>query len=142
MVFDPLTWDNFQAGWEKSNNQRQNLLKHEFVKVKSIEQCLLDESVPSKAASDRTFCIAANRAGACIGDSGGGVFASTGNFWVLQGVASPGKPIPSPCTTETFAVYSSIKYFVLWIKKVVEGSAQSVSLYNFYVYEIFDEIER
>lgn len=106
--------------------------------------CFLDNNTLGNVASNRTFCVEAKRAGSCIGDSGGGFSVNKGKFWILQGVASPGRSIDKACTMETLAVYTNIKYFTLWIKNTVEGDGltQAIKLINFYIYETYDGIER
>lgn len=88
--------------------------------------------------------MGSQRAGSCIGDSGGGFFVDKGMFWMLQGVASP-SVVTKECIDDTFATYSNIKYFAFWIKNVVErGTAtmQAITLTNFYIFDTYDKIRR
>jgi len=59
--------------------------------------------------------------GACSGDSGGPLFAQTGDLWVIVGVLSKGSP---DCTGEDYYTKLSTPEIQQWLNETVSGTKQ------------------
>lgn len=75
---------------------------------------------------------------------GGGFFAKKGKQWILQGIISSAILNGMGCDATSFAVYTNINAFTLWIKNTIDNdnsdSHKNINLDNAFEYNEIDDV--
>lgn len=108
----------------------------------SNEDCFLRNYLLAQISSNRTFCAGGNKAGPCLGDSGGGFYTKSGKLWIMDGIISAAILNDDGCDINTYASFTCVSLFTLWVKSVIEGEGSSgtykLDIDNDFGFERFD----
>ena len=119
------------TGWGKTNNNLYDIedfevsgtysskLRRVKVSIIPLDQCISDfYSKGQDITSEGIICAEGIKGkGSCLGDSGGPLIAIRNGIYFLEGITSFGDKL---CATEIPSVYTSIKYFIPWIKEKIQ----------------------
>ena len=117
------------AGWGRTSNDLYNRgdellsgahssrLRQVEVPYIPLDQCLSDW-YGHNVTPEGIICAGGTKGkGSCLGDSGGPLVAKRNGIYFLEGISSFGI---SRCGLEFPSVYTSIKYFIPWIKENIQ----------------------
>lgn len=115
------------AGWGKTENDTvSDVLRTLSLPVVGYLQCLKDDPILfGNILNEQVFC-AGNRNGTSpgLGDSGGGLYVSDGDRWVLRGVVSFGKlnELKQGINPFKYTVFVNFQQYLTWTKEVFAQS--------------------
>ncbi|XP_058829030.1 polyserase-2-like isoform X2 [Topomyia yanbarensis] len=120
------------TGWgQLKNGTLPRLLRTAQMPVVSHLQCVeADPQLFGRFLNQGVFCAGdRNGTSVCKGDSGGGMYFSEGDRFVLKGIVSfSGMDENSRCDTSKFIVFANVGYYLPWIKNLTRTDGEIVKL--------------
>jgi secreted trypsin-like serine protease len=108
----------------QTSGQHSDVLREVKVFVKPFSTCSEDEHI-GQVITRRSLCVGGDGAGPCSGDSGGGIFTSVGNTWLLRGITSVNlRDSHSDCHTNKPAVYTNMEKFTSWVERFLNENVK------------------
>jgi secreted trypsin-like serine protease len=105
----------------QKRGQHSDVPREVEVKVKSIFDCFENPNL-TPVISRRGLCVGGDGRGPCFGDSGGGLFISVDNKWLLRGITSvTDHDHILGCKVNSPAVYTNVEIFTKWIEGILES---------------------
>jgi secreted trypsin-like serine protease len=108
------------VGYGKSEDEtkkHENIPKVLTLPIHTQEDCFLKNQGLVAISSKRTFCAgSADGTGACLGDSGGGLYLKLLNTYFLRGIVSSSLRRGQSCDVNTYSVYTDVLKYKNWIK--------------------------
>lgn len=94
----------------------------------NASHCFTTSYKIAQYTSKRAFCAGFENEGKgpCLGDSGSGYYFKTRSSWVMQGIVSGSLIKELDCDVNTFSIYTSVPWFVDWIKEVMNDTKERV----------------
>ncbi|XP_058829027.1 polyserase-2-like [Topomyia yanbarensis] len=118
------------TGWgQLENGTLPRLLRTAQMPVVSHLQCVeADPVLFGRFLNQGVFCAGdRNGTSVCKGDSGGGMYFSEGDRFVLKGIVSfSGMDENSRCDTSKFIVFANVGYYLPWIKNLTRTDGEIV----------------
>ncbi|XP_019558122.2 polyserase-2-like [Aedes albopictus] len=119
------------AGWGiNENGTLSEVLKTTQMPVVDITECARsDPNLFGRFVSQAVYCASdRNGTSVCVGDSGGGMYFSTGDRWELRGIVSFGsKSKTGSCDTSKYIMFVNVAHYHSWIRKLTDGRIGHVS---------------
>nr|XP_029730744.1 uncharacterized protein LOC109414919 isoform X2 [Aedes albopictus] len=115
------------TGWGRTENGTfSDVLQTTSLPVVSYRQCIKDDPVLfAPVLSENDFC-AGNKNGTSPGpgDSGGGMYISDGDRWILRGIVSYGKidNLKVGVNSDKYTVFVNVQPYLPWIKAIFAES--------------------
>lgn len=115
------------TGWGTTQSGSvSDVLRTASMPVVSYLQCFNDDqTLFGNILNPNVFC-AGDRNGTSpgTGDSGGGMYFSEGDRWVLRGIVSFAKAdeLKAEVDTSKYAVFVNVQRFLTWIKEIIDES--------------------
>ncbi|XP_055608703.1 polyserase-2-like [Uranotaenia lowii] len=112
------------TGWGKTDKgSLSRMLRTAQMPIVDYVQCVQNDPILfGRFAHPGMFCAGElNGTSVCSGDSGGGLFLSEGDRWVLRGVVSfSGQDKSGSCDTLRFVGFANVDYYIPWIRNVTK----------------------
>nr|XP_029711764.1 uncharacterized protein LOC109422074 [Aedes albopictus] len=115
------------TGWGNTENGNpSDVLQTASMPVVSYVNCLKDDPLLfGYTLNENVFC-AGNRNGTSIGkgDSGGGMYISDGDRWILRGIVSFGKHniLKQTVDASKYIVFVNVQRYLTWVKEIFAES--------------------
>ncbi|XP_029711269.2 uncharacterized protein LOC109422069 isoform X2 [Aedes albopictus] len=115
------------TGWGKTENGNlSDVLQTASMPVVSYVNCLKDDPLLyGHILNENVFCAGnKNKTGPGPGDSGGGMYISDGDRWILRGIVSLGKynELKQEVDPLKYTVFVNVQPYLTWIKEVIAES--------------------
>jgi secreted trypsin-like serine protease len=123
------------AGWGRRHQGERHASKPSELEIPAIKpaRCLATFSDLVEIFSVDSFCggFVNEGKGACMGDSGGGLFFfdNSTNSWIARGIVSSSITENSNgfCDVNKFHLYTNVARFVNWIESIVETTKEFIN---------------
>ncbi|XP_055603930.1 uncharacterized protein LOC129752164 [Uranotaenia lowii] len=120
------------AGWGLTENNSISLqLKTAQMPVVNDTECVQNDPILfGRFISAGVYCASdRNGTSVCLGDSGGGMYFSTGDFFELRGIVSfAAKPPSGGCDVNKFIIFTNVAYYYPWIVSLTRDEIQRYEL--------------
>ncbi|XP_053687032.1 serine protease 53-like [Sabethes cyaneus] len=118
------------TGWgQLANGSLPRQLRTAEMPIVSHLECVQNDPVLfGRFLNPSVFCAGdKNGTSVCKGDSGGGMYVSEGDRWILKGIVSfSGLDKHSNCDTSKFVVFANVVYHHSWISNLTRTDAELV----------------
>ncbi|XP_019558134.3 polyserase-2 [Aedes albopictus] len=120
------------AGWGiNENGTLSEVLKTTQMPVVDITECARsDPNLFGRFVSQAVFCASdRNGTSVCLGDSGGGMYFSTGDRWELRGIVSFGSESETgSCDTGKYIMFTNVAHYYPWIRNLTDGRVGHINI--------------
>jgi secreted trypsin-like serine protease len=107
---------NFRGATENHRHGHSDVPHEVSLKVKPLDVCYETAGIRD-IISNRDLCVGGDGYGACIGDSGGGLFAARGSKFFLRGITSASLFNPElRCDVNNPTIFTNVEKFSSWIQ--------------------------
>ncbi|XP_055608182.1 polyserase-2-like isoform X2 [Uranotaenia lowii] len=116
------------AGWGLDEHGSVSMkLKTARMPVVSYTECIeSDPTLFGRFISEAVYCASdRNSTSVCLGDSGGGMYFSTGDHYELRGIVSfSGKTLTGGCNVDKYVAFTNIAYYYPWISSLTRDEIE------------------
>ncbi|KXJ77070.1 hypothetical protein RP20_CCG008352 [Aedes albopictus] len=120
------------AGWGiNENGTLSEVLKTTQMPVVEITECARsDPNLFGRFVSQAVYCASdRNGTSVCLGDSGGGMYFSTGDRWELRGIVSFGSESETgSCDTGKYIMFTNVAHYYPWIRNLTDGRVGHINI--------------
>lgn len=98
-------------GWGDidDNHKYENISSTLELSILNLKECLLDYYLLGQIAWTKSFCAGQNGAGACVGDSGSGLYVEVDDQFYLRGIVS--SSYMKSCSSNHMTVFTDISLY-------------------------------
>ncbi|XP_055586229.1 ovochymase-2-like [Uranotaenia lowii] len=122
------------AGWglTETGDISETLKTARMPVVNNTECVSSDHVLFGRFISAAVFCASdRNGTSVCLGDSGGGMYFSSGGYYELRGIVSfAGKTPEGNCETNKYIIVTNVDYYHGWIRAITFGETNWVDVHQ------------
>jgi hypothetical protein len=116
---DPKASKGVLVGWGQGEDKTKSYepIPNELeVPILTNEDCFFHTAKLAEISSNRTFCAgSADGSGACLGDSGNGLFIEHDSVLYIRGIVSSAMIKSYTCDVTKYAIYTNVLKYKQWI---------------------------